>query len=301
MRFQYSRYRASFIGSTSVPTISVLDSFTGGGASVGPSSSHLHRFELRDELSISNREHVLRFGARVRTVLLKDASSQTFNGNFLFAGGSAPLLGAGDQLILDSSGNSSFIPVTSLERYRRTLVFSQRGLSDSAIRARGGGASQFLLAGGHPAVSLNQTDAGFFVEDNWRVRSNLTLGMGLRYEVQNHLSDWRDFAPRVSLAWAPGTSSQKKPKTVIRLGSGLFYDRFSENLTLQTVRFNGSRQQQVIIKDRNFFPQVPALADLGPFHPIQTIHQSDAHLRSPEIIQNAAGLEFQLPGKNILS
>jgi hypothetical protein len=301
MAFQYARYRASFIGSTSVPTISVLDSFTGGGASVGPSSSDLHHFELQDNLSISHREHILRFGARVRTVLLKDASTQTFNGNFLFAGGSAPLLGAGDQLILDSSGNPPFIPVTSLERYRRTLVFSQRGLSDSAIRARGGGASQFLLAGGNPAVSLHQTDAGVFVEDNWRVRSNLTLGMGLRYEVQNHLADWRDLAPRVSLAWAPGTSSQKKPKAVIRLGSGLFYDRFSENLTLQTVRFNGSRQQQVMVNDPSFFPQVPALADIGPFHPIQTIRQADPGLRAPTILQSAAGIEFQLPSNTLLS
>jgi hypothetical protein len=301
MRFQYVRYQASFVGSTSVPTISVLDSFTGGGASVGPSSGHRHNFEMQDYVSESNRAHTLRFGGRVRTVVLKDTSSQTFNGNFLFAGGFAPRLDAGDQLILDSSGNPLFVPITSLERYRRTLVFSQRGLSDSAIRALGGGATQFLLAGGNPAVSLNQTDAGLFVEDNWQIRSNLTLGMGLRYEVQNHLADWRDFAPRGSLAWAPRAGSRKKPKTVIRLGSGLFYDRFSENLTLQTVRFNGSRQQQVIVKDPSFFPQAPSLADIGSFHPVQTIRQVDSGLRAPAILQSAAGIEFQLPGKTILS
>jgi hypothetical protein len=301
MKFRYVNYRTSFFGNTSAPTISVLDSFTGGGASVGPSSSHRHQFEVQDYLSVSNRAHTLRFGARVRTVLLNDTSSQTFNGNFLFAGGSAPRLDASDQLILDSSGKPSFVPVTSLERYRRTLVFSQRGLSDSAIRNLGGGASQFLLAGGNPAASLNQTDAGLFFEDIWRIRSNLTLGTGLRYEVQNHLADWRDFAPRVSLAWAPRASPRKSAKMVLRLGAGLFYDRLNENLTLQTLRFNGSRQQQARVKDPSFFPQVPAFADIGTYHPIQTIRQADSGLRAPAILQSAAGLEFQLPGKTILS
>jgi carboxypeptidase family protein len=301
LRFQHLVYRTKFSGDNAAPAISVLDSFTGGGVTVGPSSSHRHHFEVQDYASISLRAHTLRFGARVRTALLKDASAQTFNGNFVFAGGSAPRLDASDQLILDSSGHPSSVPITSLERYRRTLVFSQRGLPDSAIRALGGGASQLLLAGGNPVTSLYQTDAGLFVEDTWRIRSNLSLGIGLRYEVQNHLADRMDLAPRLSLAWAPGARERKKPGMAIRLGSGLFYDRFSNNLTLQTLRFNGSKQQQVIVKDPSFFPQVPALADLGPFHPIQTIRLTDSGLRAPAIMQSAAGVEFQLPGKNILS
>ena len=301
VRFQYLRYRTSLSGDNAAPAISVLDSFTGGGVTVGPSSSHRHHFEVQDYASMSLGAHTMRFGARVRTVLLKDASTQTFNGNFVFAGGSAPRLDASDQLILDSSGNPWPVPITSLERYRRTLVFSRRGFSDAEIRALGGGASQFLLAGGNPAVSMSQTDVGLFVEDNWRIRSNLTLGIGLRYEVQNHLADWTDFAPRVSVAWAPGASSGKKPGMVIRLGSGLFYDRFSENLTLQTVRFNGSGQQLVIVKDPSFFPQVPALAGIGSFNPIHTIRQADSGVRAPTIVESAAGIEFQLPGKSILS
>ena len=301
LRFQYHADRTNFAGDNESPAISVLDSFTGGGVTVGPSSSHRHHFEVQDYASISLRAHTLRFGARVRTVFLKDASAQTFNGDFVFAGGSGPRLDASDQLILDSSGNPSSVPITSLERYRRTLVFSQRGLPDSAIRALGGGASQLLLAAGNPATSLNQTDAGLFVEDTWRIRSNLNLGIGLRYQVQNHLADRMDLAPRLSLAWAPGARQRQKPGMVIRLGAGLFYDRFSDHLTLQTLRFNGSTQQQVIVKDPSFFPQVPALADLGPFHPIQTIRQTDSDLRAPAIIQSAAGVDFQLPGKSILS
>ncbi len=46
-------------------------------------------------------------------------------------------------------------------------------------------------------------DAGIFAADDWRLRPNLTLSLGLRYEVQTNIHDWRDIAPRVALAWAP--------------------------------------------------------------------------------------------------
>jgi hypothetical protein len=110
-----------------------------------------------------------------------------------------------------------------------------------------------------------------------------------------------DFAPRLSLAWALPSGPGKKRKAVLRLGSGLFYDRFSENLVLQTVRFNGTTQREVLIKDPNFFPSVPALSTLGSLQPIETIRQADAHLRAPRIIESAAGIEFQLPGKSVVS
>jgi hypothetical protein len=94
----------------------------------------------------------------------------------------------------------------------------------------------------------------FFANDYWRVRPNLTLILGLRYEfnsppvdAQNHADLYdlttqtlvpvgtggmprggyvpnRDnFAPRMGLAWTPGWS----PRTVIRSGYGIYYDQSS--------------------------------------------------------------------------
>jgi hypothetical protein len=300
-RAQYSKYITTFTAGNLSPTVSVFDSFVGGGASTGPSRTSQNRFEILNYTSVSRRAHVIRFGARVRATLLSDTSSQNFNGNFIFAGGLAPRLDAQNHIIGNASGQPDLITISSLERYRRTLLFSRQGFSNSAVRELGGGGSQFLLSSGNPAASLTQADIGLFVEDTWRVRPNLTVGFGMRYEVQNHLADWTDLAPRLSLAWAPPGGPPKKRKVVLRFGAGLFYGRYSENLVLQTTRFDGTTQHQFLIINPNFFPTVPALSALTSLQPIETIHQADARLLAPRVFEGSAGIEFQLPGKSVVS
>ena len=62
---------------------------------------------------------------------------------------------------------------------------------------------------------------------------HLTFSYGLRYEAQNWISDHNDWAPRVSLAWAPAGAKSTPAKTVIRAGYGWFFDRFSSNYALK--------------------------------------------------------------------
>ena len=65
------------------------------------------------------------------------------------------------------------------------------------------------------------TYVGFFVQDEWRMRSNIVLSYGLRYETETILPDRNNWGPRVSVAYDP----LKTGKTVIRLGAGIFYNR----------------------------------------------------------------------------
>jgi len=65
------------------------------------------------------------------------------------------------------------------------------------------------------------TYTGFFAQDEWRVRSNLTLSYGVRYENETIIPDRNNFAPRVAVAYDPFRSG----KTVIRFGAGIFYNR----------------------------------------------------------------------------
>lgn len=87
--------------------------------------------------------------------------------------------------------------------------------------------SQYSVMQGTPTSKVTLFDAAIYGDDEWRIRPNLTLNYGLRYELQSHLSDYLNIAPRMSLAWA--TNSRK---TVVRAGYGWFYDRFPYNYVL---------------------------------------------------------------------
>ena len=55
-------------------------------------------------------------------------------------------------------------------------------------------------------------DAALFYQDDWKVKPNFTFSYGLRWESQNRIDDKDDWAPRLSLAYALGSNSQRKPK-----------------------------------------------------------------------------------------
>jgi len=62
---------------------------------------------------------------------------------------------------------------------------------------------------------------GTYIKDDWQVRPGFSLGFGLRYDWQNYFHDNNNFAPRFSLAYAPGN----RKTFVFRAGTGLFNDR----------------------------------------------------------------------------
>jgi hypothetical protein len=284
------------IANTLATAIQVLGSFNGGGAQVGHSFNGQNSYEFQDYISVARQSHYWKFGVRLRGETVDNTSTQNFGGTFTFGGGDAPVLDGNNQPVLDSSGKVTLAPITSIERYRRTLLFQSLGFTPSRIRELGGGATQFSINAGNPALSASQFDVGFFVGDDWRVRPNLTLSLGLRYETQTNIHDWRDVAPRIGVAWAPGAGGKNsRPKTVIRAGFGIFYDRFVLSNTLTALRYNGVVQRQLVVANPDFFPTIPALSTLGGFQPARTSQQVSATLRAPYILQSAVSFERQLP------
>ena len=126
--------------------------------------------------------------------------------------------------------------------------------------------------------------------------------LGLRYETQNNIHDWRDFSPRLTVAWAPGSGkNNSSPKTVIRAGCRTFYDRFSLSNRLAALRYNGIVQQQFVISNPDFFPTIPSITSLAGSQTTQTIQQISPTLRVPYVIQSAVSLERQLPFKTTIA
>ncbi|HLY20181.1 MAG TPA: carboxypeptidase regulatory-like domain-containing protein [Bryobacteraceae bacterium] len=293
-RFQFFHVENDQIADSFAPALLVLGAFNGGGAQTGRAFDTENHYELQNYTSIIKGAHTWKFGVRTRGVTIGNISPQNFGGTFTFGGGLAPELNAENQEVLDSSGQPALVPITSIQQYQRTLL----GLP-------GGGATQFSIAAGIPFLAVDQVDVGAFVGDDWRVRPNVTLSLGLRYETQTNIHDWRDVAPRFGFAWAPGAKQMSlHPKVVIRGGFGMFYSRFDVSNIETAERYNGIVQQQYILNNPSFFPVVPSIAQLLAMPGIQstqTVQELSSRLRAPYIMQSALSVERQLAKDTTLS
>lgn len=306
-RFQFIHRRREQTSDNSLPAIEVLDAFSGGPSPLGRSSSDENRWELSNVFSLVTGRHTLRFGGRIRSVSITDISPSNFGGTFTFAGGQAVQLDANNQVVRNPDGTPVFTQISSLERYRRTLLFQQQGLppnsSELGPDQLGFGPSQLSISTGDPRAGVRQTDVGVFLHDNWVVRSNLVVGLGLRYEKQTNIESPLNLAPRLTVAWLP-RKGKSEPKTVVRVGMGVFYERFPEGFTLIENRYNGLTFQQFIINDPAIltqFPNVPAPNILSTLTATQTVRRVAPDLQSPYTIQMAASVERQLPYKSTLN
>jgi hypothetical protein len=109
---------------------------------------------------------------------------------------------------------------------------------------------------GDPRLSYNYFQGALYAQDDVRVRRNLTLSGGIRYEAQTHVSDFNNVMPRLGVTWAVG--KQQSP-TTLRASWGIFHDWLSNGTYEQTLRVDGFRQQEIDIVN----PSYPVFSDLA--------------------------------------
>ena len=96
---------------------------------------------------------------------------------------------------------------------------------------------------GDPRISYTNVQGGLYIQDDIKVRKGLTITGGVRYELQTHVPDALNFAPRAGFTWAPF----KGGKTTLRGSWGMFYDWLPTATYAQTLQVDGFRQQEVNI------------------------------------------------------
>jgi hypothetical protein len=253
LRFQFER-GASKPVTLNQTAINVLDAFNGGGATVY-SDNRGRNLDFQNYLTWTRKKHTVKGGVQLQYETNHNNDASNFNGTYTFS---------------------------SLEQYRRVLAGETLGGPDAAR-------FQYTANRGETRLDYGFYQAAWFVQDDWRVNPALTLSFGLRHEFQQYLQDKNNLAPRASVAWSPF----KDRKTTVRIGGGVFYNRLSANLYENTLRYDGVRQQSLVIQNPSYpdpFAGDPNVLVSG------TIRRTlESGLRAPYSINLSAGVERQLP------
>lgn len=201
--------------------------------------------------------------------------------------------------------------VTTYSSGRHTVNFSaespdisRRGFDDNTNRAgtytfaslaafQQGQPSTFVIQTGQPHVAFLEKVFGASVQDDFRWKPNLSISVGLRYYWQNFFhDDSTNFAPRFGFAYAP----EKKGRTVIRGGAGVFYDRTGPRPISDLLHYNGVTLRR-LIPIEPIYPETPASLEGVP----TSVVVLDPRSRIPYTIQYSIGVERQVTAKSTFS
>ena len=161
----------------------------------------------------------------------------------------------------------------------------------------------YQQAFGAPSQVQSNPNFGAFIQDEWRVRPDLTLNAGLRYDAQflpePIQTDSNNFAPRVGMVYAPGDR-----KTVIRASIGFYYDRIPLRATSNALQRDGSKYLVVQLSPGQpgapIFPNVVAVKPSTlPTKP--NITRIDPNIETSYSRQINFQVERELPGNAVVS
>ena len=231
--------------------------------------------EIGEDLTFRYRTHTFKVGFDATLIRLRNDDRSNFGGVFTFGAGVER--DAGGDVVLDAAGVP--IALDSLERYRRTLL----GLP-------GNGPSQFTINRGDPLIGLSDKRMAWFVQDDWSFSDRATLSAGLRHDIQSDLAQTWTLAPRLSFAFIPDEAEA----STIRIGVGVFTEPVGIGVTFDTIQFDASHQQQLIVSNPGFFFDIPP--DLsGELAPVSATYVKAPDLRAPRSLVASLSYERELP------
>jgi hypothetical protein len=261
-KFNFGRRKATFDSQIPGTAIQVIGSAFMGSNPFSPVDRTEKRYQFADNLNYVHGNHTFKFGGDINFVDVSALFELNFPGLFNFGGVARSTLA---NFITGLPANAP--DITPVQSY---------GL---------GFPSAFIQGFGNPNSAIKNRPLAFFAQDSWKVRPNLTVNYGLRYDIeltdtiapvpftdpltgialsaddlltaqdavnvqQGFPRDKNNLAPRIGVAWDINNNG----KTVLRAAYGLFYDH-----PLLAVAFNSdiadaSQQQQYF----NVLPGSPA-------------------------------------------
>ena len=287
-RFEYERTKSNSSPLSTGPSLNVQGIFTAGGSGGGSINATTgDHVEIQNYTSIALAKNFLRLGGRLRTSGESISSNGGSNGTFVYS------------YLLDPCSD----PTIATEN-KPAACGGKASTTPCLIAAvssyQCGVASQFnVTAINKLTVGARETDVGFYAEDDWKARPNLTVSYGVRLEAQNSISSSHDIAPRISIAYGIPRSSGTTT-TVIRAGFGIFYNRFTLANIMNTEQNNGTNQINSVFafpgttcQPTTTGPGTGCPTAAGPTG-LVSIYSQGAGLRSAAIMQSAVTVEQQV-------
>ncbi len=245
LRFQWGRDFEFDTTNSPGPSVSLLNLASYGETSAlpRPAFPDEHRIQIADNFSIAKGSHSFKMGVDVNLIhellvnLFQGDGNYSYNGTTAFNGCAAGANATFCRWAADVVGASIGDGLTG----KHYSTFTQ--VNDPITHT---GKDDFY-----------NNDFGAYFEDTWKLRSNLTLNLGVRYDLQHIPAppkpntatplltlytstlniDKNNIAPRLGAAW------QVAKGTVVRAGYGIFYGKTS-NSTYYALRVeNGIFQQ----------------------------------------------------------
>jgi hypothetical protein len=147
---------------------------------------------------------------------------------------------------------------------------------------------------GNPAINFSQHETYAFLEDEIRLRPNLSVVPGIRHQWQSNGNSAKNFAPRLALAYSP-----RGKQTVLRAGIGVFYDRQPESMQRQSLLEDGVRIRTIVITDPISSVLPGPLVLLPGITP--SVMRIAPGIRFPYLVQGSLAVERSLGGQTHLS
>ena len=311
LRFNFGSRRASFDSAITGAAIQVIGAAFIGSNPFSPVDRTETRYQFTDTLTYVHGNHTFKFGGDHSDIGVKARFELNFPGLFNFSG----VAGALSQRFLDAA-----VPIPACNVTPAPAFCTPPDLTP--VQSYGFGVPSVFIQGfGNPNSSIQNRPIAFFAQDSWKIRPNLTLNYGVRYDVeltdtiapigftdpltgislsandlltaqnavgvqQGFPRDTNNWAPRAGFAW----DIKGDGKTVIRGAFGLFYDH-----PLLAVAFNSdiadaSQQQQYF----NVLPGSPAPNQL--LNPLQVFQGTVCSPASGNPICAPFGAGFTTPG-----
>ncbi len=252
-RFQYARRGLAYFYSSGAgggdPAANVLGAAFIGREPYSYIQRTEQRYQITDNFSWTMGRHDTKFGVDFNYLPLTATFAVNYGGNYDFGS-------------LTASQGLGATLYNSLPPSLQQII-----PGFSPVQAYGLGVPQTLVQGiGNPYDSFTNIPLGFFWQDSWRARPNLTLNYGIRYDVEfppqfappgplalpayNALgiqkgiqTDTNNIQPRIGMAWDPRGNG----KSVIRASYGMFYDHPLLGLYFLGDASDGSKSGQLLL------------------------------------------------------